>query len=59
MAGHFRGTGTADKKEAAQVCRTWTQAAQAGRNGRLTANTARESIARGAADAALEPESRR
>lgn len=47
---HFKITGTADKKEVAQVCRTWTQAAQAGRNGRLTADTARESIARGVAD---------
>ena len=59
MAGHFKSTGTADKKEAAQVCRTWTQAAQAGRNGRLTADAARKIIASGAADAALEPESRR
>lgn len=46
----FKSTGTADKKEAQEVCRTWEKAAKAGRNGRLTPDNAREIIARGVAD---------
>lgn len=47
---HFKSTGTSDKKAAEEVCRTWEKAAHAGRNGKLTADTAREYIARGVAD---------
>ena len=47
---HFKSTGTGNKKEADEICRTWTQAAQAGRKGRLTPDSAREIIARGVAD---------
>lgn len=47
---HFKSTGTANKREAAEICRTWDRAARAGRNGRLTPDSAREIIARGVAD---------
>jgi integrase len=46
----FKSTGTGNKKEAEQICRTWEKAAKAGRTGRLTADSAREIIARGVAD---------
>jgi integrase len=47
---HFKSTGTANKREAEQVCATWDRAAKLGRAGKLTADTAREIIARGVAD---------
>jgi len=47
---HFKSTGTANKKEALQICHTWARAAQAGRGGQLTPDAAREIIARGVAD---------
>lgn len=46
----FKSTGTATKKEAEEVCRTWDKAAKAARTGRLTPDNAREIIARGVAD---------
>ena len=47
---HFKSTGTANRKEAEEICRTWTKAARAGRDGKLTPDTARDIIARGVAD---------
>ncbi len=47
---HFKSTGTANKREAEEVCRTWAVAAKAGRSGKLTADSAREIISRGVAD---------
>jgi integrase len=47
---HFKSTGTAEKKEAAQVCRAWEKAARVGRKGALTPDRAREIIATGVAD---------
>jgi len=46
----FKSTGTANKKEADEICRTWDKAAKAARTGRLTPDNAREIIARGVAD---------
>jgi integrase len=46
----FKSTGTASKKEADEICRTWDKAAKAARTGRLTPDNAREIIARGVAD---------
>ncbi len=47
---HFKSTGTANRREALEICRTWDNAAKAARNGRLTPDSAREIIARGVAD---------
>lgn len=46
---HFKSTGTANKREAEEICRTWDRAAKLGRAGKLTADGAREVIARGVA----------
>jgi integrase len=46
----FRSTGTAQKKEALQICQTWDRAARVGRGGKLTPERAREIIAAGVAD---------
>ena len=47
---HFKSTGSADKKQAEQICRTWEKAARVGRKGTLTTDAAREIIAGGVAD---------
>ena len=47
---HFKSTGTAEKRQALEICRAWTNAARAGKNGKLTPDSAREIIARGVAD---------
>ena len=47
---HFKSTGTANKREADQICGTWDRAARTAHNGRLTPDSAREIIARGVAD---------
>src|SRR5437763_454466 len=49
----FRSTETSNKKQARQVCDTWQRAALKARNGNLTADSAREVIARGVADVLL------
>jgi integrase len=46
----FRSTKTRDKKQALEICRTWHRAAQLGRKGKLSADAAREVIARGVSD---------
>ena len=46
----FKSTGTANKKEAEEICRTWDKTAKTARTGRLTPDNAREIIARGVAD---------
>jgi integrase len=49
----FRSTQTSNKKQAQQVCDTWQRAALKARSGNLTADSAREVIARGVADVLL------
>src|SRR5579871_2450740 len=44
----FKSTGTADKKQAEQICRTWAKASLYGE--KLNADKAREIIAEGVAD---------
>jgi integrase len=46
----FRSTKARDKKQALEICRTWHKAALLGRKGKLTADAAREVIARGVSD---------
>jgi integrase len=46
----FRSTKTRDKKQALEICRAWHRAALLGRNGKLSADAAREVIARGVSD---------
>jgi integrase len=46
----FRSTKTRDKKQALEICRTWHKAALLARNGKLSADAAREVIARGVSD---------
>lgn len=46
----FRSTKTSDKKQAQEICRAWERAARLARNGKLSADAAREVIARGVAD---------
>lgn len=46
----FRSTKTRDKKQALEVCRVWHKAELKARSGKLTADAAREVIARGVAD---------
>ncbi len=48
---HFKSTGTDDKKQAQQICRTWANAALHGDS--LTPEKAREIITRGVADVLL------
>jgi len=45
---HFKSTGTADKKQAQEICRTWAKASLHGE--KLNAEKAREIIAAGVAD---------
>lgn len=45
---HFKSTGTADKKQASQICRTWANASLYGE--KLNSDKAREIIAAGVAD---------
>lgn len=45
---HFKSTGTPDKKQAAEICRTWAKASLHGE--KLNADKAREIIAAGVAD---------
>jgi integrase len=49
----FRSTETSNKQQAQQICNTWQRAALKARNGELTADSAREVIARGVADVML------
>src|SRR5438874_2146438 len=46
----FRSTKTRDKKQALEVCRAWHKAALLARNGKLSADAAREVITRGVSD---------
>src|SRR5439155_26522276 len=46
----FRSTKTRDKKQALEICRTWHKAALKARNGKLSADAAREVITRGVSD---------
>jgi len=46
----FRSTKTRDKKQALEICRAWHKAALKARNGKLSADAAREVIARGVSD---------
>src|SRR5438552_18875178 len=46
----FRSTKTRDKKQALEICRTWHKAARLARKGKLTADAARDVIARGVSD---------
>jgi integrase len=46
----FRSTKTSDKKQALEICRTWHKAARLARTGKLSADAAREVIARGVSD---------
>jgi integrase len=46
----FRSTKTHDKKQALEICRTWHKAALKARNGKLSADAAREVIAQGVSD---------
>ena len=46
----FRSTKTRDKKQALEICRSWHKAALLGRNGKLSADAAREVITRGVSD---------
>jgi len=49
----FRSTKTSDKKQALEICRAWHKASLLARNGRLSADAAREVIASGVADVFL------
>jgi integrase len=49
----FRSTKTRDKKQAQEICRAWHKASLKARNGKLSADAAREIIARGVADVFL------
>jgi integrase len=46
----FRSTKTTDKRQALEICRAWSKAAQKARSGKLTVDAAREVIAQGVAD---------
>src|SRR5436309_3414650 len=46
----FHSTKTRDKKQALEVCRSWHKAALFARNGKLSADAAREVITRGVSD---------
>ena len=46
----FRSTKTSDKKQARKICDAWETAAQEAHNGKLSADAAREIIARGVSD---------
>lgn len=49
----FKSTGTGDKKQAEEICRSWQKAAREGRKGTLTMDAARDVISRGVADVFL------
>ena len=49
----FKSTGTTDKKQAEEICRSWEKAAREGRKGTLTMDAARDVISRGVADVFL------
>ena len=49
----FRSTKTPHKKQALEICRAWHKAALKARNGKLSADAAREIIAQGVADVFL------
>jgi integrase len=49
----FRSTKTKDKKQAQEICRAWHRAALKARNGKLSADAAREIITAGVADVFL------
>jgi integrase len=49
----FRSTKTKDKKQALEICRAWHKAALKARNGKLSADRAREIIAQGVSDVML------
>ena len=49
----FRSTKTSDRKQALEICRAWHKASLLARNGKLSADAAREVIARGVADVFL------
>ena len=49
----FRSTKTRVKKEALEICRAWHKAALKARNGKLSADAAREIIAQGVSDVML------
>jgi integrase len=49
----FRSTKTSDKKQANEICRAWHRASLLARNGKLSADAAREVIAAGVADVFL------
>jgi integrase len=49
----FRSTKTGDKKQALEICRVWHKAALKARNGKLSADAAREIITAGVADVFL------
>src|SRR5262245_47874326 len=46
----FRSTKTTDKRQALEICRAWSKAAQKARSGKLSVDAAREVIAQGVAD---------
>jgi integrase len=46
----FRSTGTANRREAERICRSWDQASREARNGLLTVDRAREILEQGLAD---------
>ncbi|HJY53619.1 MAG TPA: site-specific integrase [Candidatus Udaeobacter sp.] len=46
----FRSTKTSDKKQARKICDAWESAAQEAHNGKLSADAARDIIARGVSD---------
>lgn len=46
----FRSTKTSDKKQALEICRSWHKAALLARNGKLSADAARDVITRGVSD---------
>src|SRR6516165_3799676 len=46
----FRSTKTSDRKQALEICRAWHKAALKARNGKLSADAAREVIAQGVSD---------
>jgi hypothetical protein len=46
----FRSTKTSDKKQALEICRTWSKAALKARSGQLSVDAAREVIAQGVSD---------
>src|SRR4051812_43213081 len=48
-----KSTGTTNKTQAEEICRTWEKAAREGRKGTLSMDAARDVISRGVADVFL------